>query len=138
MKPGVKMIRIPEGLAPETFIGGGCGLVTALHAIDRADIRLDQSVVVLGAGPVGQSIAALARLSGAGEVIVIGAPDDRLAYARRMGASATIGLGTTIATARPPSPRLRRVHRSFAEVERPEGATATTDRLQDGSTRYAA
>ena len=41
MKPGVKMIRLPEGLAPETFIGGGCGLVTALHAIDRADIRLD-------------------------------------------------------------------------------------------------
>ena len=93
IKPGVKMIRLPEGLAPETFIGGGCGLVTALHAIDRADIKLDQSVVVLGAGPVGQSIAALARLSGAGEVIVIGAPDDRLAYARRMGASHTIGLG---------------------------------------------
>ena len=92
MKPGVKMIRLPENLAPETFIGGGCGLVTALHALDRAEIRLDQSVVVLGAGPVGQSIAALARLSGAGEVIVIGAPDDRLAYARRMGASRTIGL----------------------------------------------
>jgi L-iditol 2-dehydrogenase len=92
MKPGVKMIRLPENLAPETFIGGGCGLVTALHALDRAEIRLDQSVVVLGAGPVGQSIAALARLSGAGEVIVIGAPDERLAYARRMGASRTIGL----------------------------------------------
>ena len=101
MKPGVKMIRLPDGLAPETFIGGGCGLVTALHAIDRAEIRLDQSVVVLGAGPVGQSIAALARLSGAGEVIVIGAPDDRLAYARRMGASQTIGLGdATITKAR--------------------------------------
>ena len=92
MKPGVKMIPLLEGLAPETFIGGGCGLVTALHAMDRAEIRLDDSVVVLGAGPVGQSIAALARLSGAGEVIVIGAPDDRLAYARRMGATQTIGL----------------------------------------------
>jgi threonine dehydrogenase-like Zn-dependent dehydrogenase len=93
IKPGVKMIRLPDGLTPETFIGGGCGLVTALHAVDRAEIRLDQSVVVLGAGPVGQSIAALARLSGAGDVIVIGAPDDRLAYARRMGATQTIGLG---------------------------------------------
>lgn len=100
IKPGVKLIRLPDGLAPETFIGGGCGLVTALHAVDRAEIRLDQSVVVLGAGPVGQSIAALARLSGASEVIVIGAPDDRLAYARRMGASHTIGLGDQGATAR--------------------------------------
>ena len=51
MKPGVKMIRLPDRLAPETFIGGGCGLVTALHALDRAEIRLDQSVVVLGLGP---------------------------------------------------------------------------------------
>jgi D-arabinose 1-dehydrogenase-like Zn-dependent alcohol dehydrogenase len=92
MKPGVKMIRLPTGLTPETFIGGGCGLVTALHAVDRAEIRLDQSVVVLGAGPVGQSVTALARLSGAGEVITIGAPYDRLLFARRMGASETIAL----------------------------------------------
>jgi D-arabinose 1-dehydrogenase-like Zn-dependent alcohol dehydrogenase len=90
MKPGVKMIRLPEGLAPEAFIGGGCGLVTALHAIDRAEIRLEQSVAVLGAGPVGQSVIALARLSGAGEVIAIDREEGRLAYAQRMGASATL------------------------------------------------
>lgn len=87
MKPGVKMIRLPEGLAPEAFIGGGCGLVTALHAVDRAEIRLGQSVAVLGAGPVGQSVVALARLSGAGEVIAIDREPSRLDYARRMGAS---------------------------------------------------
>jgi D-arabinose 1-dehydrogenase-like Zn-dependent alcohol dehydrogenase len=87
MKPGVKMIRLPEGLAPEAFIGGGCGLVTALHAIDRAEIRLGQSVAVLGAGPVGQSVIALARLSGAGEVIAIDREASRLEYAGRMGAS---------------------------------------------------
>ena len=92
MKPGVKMIRLPDELAPETFIGGGCGLVTALHAIDRAEVRLDDAVVVLGAGPVGQSVTALARLSGAGSVITIGAPDDRLVFAERMGASTTIGI----------------------------------------------
>jgi L-iditol 2-dehydrogenase len=92
MKPGVRMIRIPENLAPETFIGGGCGLVTSLHAVDRAGIRLGESVAVLGAGPVGQSAAALACLSGAGEIIVIGAPADRLVFSRRMGATRTIGL----------------------------------------------
>src|SRR3954462_15035973 len=31
MKPGVKLIKLPPELTPETFIGGGCGLVTALH-----------------------------------------------------------------------------------------------------------
>lgn len=92
MKPGVRMVRIPEQLAPETFIGGGCGLVTALHALDLAAIRLGERVVVLGAGPVGQSAAALAMLSGAAEVIVVGGPKERLDFSRRMGATSTIGL----------------------------------------------
>ncbi len=92
MKPGVKMIKIPSGLTPETFIGGGCGLVTALHAVDMAGVRLGESVAVLGVGPVGQSIVAFASLSGAGDVIAIGAPDDRLAFATRMGATTTLSL----------------------------------------------
>jgi L-iditol 2-dehydrogenase len=92
MKPGVKMVRIPAGLQPETFIGGGCGLVTALHATDLAAILLGESVVVLGVGPVGQSAIALAHLSGAGEIIAVGAPADRLGFSRTMGATATLGL----------------------------------------------
>jgi L-iditol 2-dehydrogenase len=95
MKPGVKMIKLPNDLAPETFIGGGCGLVTALHAIDMANIKLGESVAVLGVGPVGQSIVALAALSGAGPVIAVGAPDDRLAFAQRMGATRTLALSLT-------------------------------------------
>src|SRR5438874_6991963 len=95
MKPGVKMICLPHGLAPETFIGGGCGLVTAVHAVDTARVRLGESVAVLGAGPVGQSVVALAALSGAAEVIAVGAPDDRLAFASRMGATHTLSLDLT-------------------------------------------
>lgn len=95
MKPGVKMIRMPAGLQPETFIGGGCGLVTALHAVDIARIELGESVAVLGVGPVGQSIVALSALSGAIEILAIGAPEDRLAFARRMGATHVFGLDLT-------------------------------------------
>src|SRR3954468_8025476 len=92
MKPGVKMIRLPANLTPETFIGGGCGLVTALHAVDMAEIKLGESVVVLGVGPVGQSCVAFASMSGTRAVIAVGAPRQRLDFARRMGASATLGL----------------------------------------------
>lgn len=92
IKPGVKMIKLPPNVDAESFIGGGCGLVTALHAVDMAEIRLGESVAVLGVGPVGQSIVALASLSGAGEVIAIGAPRDRLEFAKRMGATGAIGL----------------------------------------------
>ena len=92
MKPGVKMIKLPKELSPETFIGGGCGLVTAIHAVDMAELKLGESVAVLGVGPVGQSIVAFSSLSGAGEIIAVGAPRERLDFARRMGATATLGL----------------------------------------------
>src|ERR1044071_2931980 len=92
MKPGVKMIKLPKELSPETFIGGGCGLVTALHAVDMAELRLGESVAVLGVGPVGQSCVAFSSLSGAGDIIAIGAPKDRLDYAKKMGATATLSL----------------------------------------------
>src|SRR5205814_36793 len=74
------------------FIGGGCGLVTALHAVDRAEIRLGQSVAVLGVGPVGQSVIAFSALSGAGDIVAIGDPASRLAFAHRMASTATRGL----------------------------------------------
>ncbi|MEO5589160.1 MAG: zinc-binding dehydrogenase [Gemmatimonadaceae bacterium] len=92
MKPGVKMIHLPDGLSPETFIGGGCGLVTALHAVDLCGIRLGESVAVLGVGPVGQSAVALASLSGAGEVIAVDGVAERLEFAKEMGATMTIDL----------------------------------------------
>ena len=92
MKPGLKLLRIPKGLDAAKFIAGGCGLVTAVHAVERAEIRLGASVAVLGAGPVGQAAVALARLSGAHPVIAIGAPSSRLEFAMRMGASHTLSL----------------------------------------------
>ncbi|MGQ0645928.1 MAG: zinc-binding dehydrogenase [Gemmatimonadaceae bacterium] len=92
MKPGVHMLRLPDELDAETFIGGGCGLVTAMHAIDRAEIRMGNTVAVLGVGPVGQSIVALAALSGADRIVAVGDPDARLEFAHRMGATDTLGL----------------------------------------------
>lgn len=92
MKPGVRLLRVPEGVDPAQFIAGGCGLVTAMHAVERADLRLGNSVVVLGVGPVGQAAIALAHLAGAYPIIAIGAPEGRLDFAKRMGATHTIPL----------------------------------------------
>jgi L-iditol 2-dehydrogenase len=92
LKPGVKLLRLPQGLDPDTYCAGGCGLNTALHAVDRAEIRLGDAVVVLGVGPVGQSAIAFAGLSGAGEIVAVGDPAGRLEFARRMGATRTLGL----------------------------------------------
>jgi len=92
LEPGVVSAVLPEKVSPEDYIGGGCGLITAVHAVDRAAIRLADRVLVQGTGAVGLSIIALARLAGASTVVAIGAPRDRLALAARMGASITLDL----------------------------------------------
>jgi threonine dehydrogenase-like Zn-dependent dehydrogenase len=86
LKPGVKVLPLPASVPPERFIGAGCGLPTAVHAIERAEIMLGDTVVVQGSGPVGLTAAILAQLSGATEVIVIGGPQRRLQEATRIGA----------------------------------------------------
>ena len=95
LKAGTRLLRLPHGLDAETYIGGGCGLNTALATMDRADVRLGDTVLVLGVGPVGQSLIAFATLAGAGEVLAIGAPQARLEFATRMGAMRTHGLSGT-------------------------------------------
>jgi L-iditol 2-dehydrogenase len=104
LEPGVVIAPLPAAVTFESYIGGGCGLLTSVHIIERARLALGDSVVVQGAGAVGLSTAALARKAGAGQVIVVGAPADRLALARAMGADEVIDIDST-----PPEERIRRV-----------------------------
>ena len=104
LEPGVVVARLPECVSFEAYIGGGCGLLTAVHIIERSRLVLGDTVVVQGAGAVGMSAAALARKSGAGQVIVIGAPQSRLDLSLRMGADRTINIERT-----PPEERLEQV-----------------------------
>ena len=67
-------------------MGGGCGLPTGFHAVERAGIALGDTVVVQGSGPVGLNAAIFAQLAGALRVLVVGAPRARLEAARRLGA----------------------------------------------------
>ena len=92
LKPGVKIVPLAAGVDPLGYIGGGCGLTTGFHAVERAAIRMGQTVVVQGSGPVGLSTAIFARLSGAGRVIVIGAPARRLELARKFEADDTLNI----------------------------------------------
>lgn len=105
LEPGVLAARLPAGVAPEDYIGGGCGLVTAVHMVERAAIRLGDTVVVQGVGAVGLATIALAKAHGAQKVVAIGAPDDRLALAARMGADVALDLRSTS-----PDERRARVH----------------------------
>jgi len=95
LKPGVKIIRLPDGVTAERFIGGGCGLPTAFHAVERGGVRLGDTVLVQGSGPVGLNAVILAQLAGAVQVILIGAPAVRLAMGKALGADETLDFTTT-------------------------------------------
>src|SRR5262245_38515249 len=89
LKPATRCVPLAAA-SSELFMAGGCSLPTSIHALERAAVQLGDSVLVLGSGPVGISAIILARLSGAAQVLCIGAPDARLSAARSAGADATL------------------------------------------------
>ncbi|MCH7546153.1 MAG: zinc-binding dehydrogenase [Planctomycetes bacterium] len=89
LKPETLCIRLDD-VESDAFMAGGCSLPTALHAIDRAEIAIGDTVLVLGSGPVGLSSIIFARMAGALKVLCIGAPVNRLESARQVGAADTL------------------------------------------------
>ena len=92
LRPGVRIVPLPEGIDPMAFMGGGCGLPTGFHAVERAGIALGDTVVVQGSGPVGLNAAIFAGLAGAASVLMVGAPAARLQVARRLGVDDVLDL----------------------------------------------
>lgn len=95
LEPGVGIARLPESVGFDDYIGGGCGLLTAVHILERAALRPGDTVLVQGTGAVGLSTIALARHGGASTIIALGAPQDRLAMAMRMGADHALDITGT-------------------------------------------
>ena len=76
--------RVP--LASACLIG--CAVVTGAGAVwNRAKVQLGQTVAVIGAGGIGQSVIQAARISGASRVVVVDANPAKEAAARQMGAT---------------------------------------------------
>ena len=92
LKPGTRVIKLDAD--PQTFMAGGCALPTSLHAVERADITIGDTVLVLGSGPVGINSIIMALMRGALRVLCIGAPELRLNAAQLAGAAATLNFET--------------------------------------------
>jgi S-(hydroxymethyl)glutathione dehydrogenase/alcohol dehydrogenase len=66
----------------------GCAVVTGAGAVlNRAKVQPGESVVVIGAGGIGQSVIQAARLSSAGRIVVVDANPAKEAVARQFGAT---------------------------------------------------
>jgi (R,R)-butanediol dehydrogenase/meso-butanediol dehydrogenase/diacetyl reductase len=62
----------------------------AVHAVRRTEIRLGDSVVVLGAGPIGLFVLQAARAAGAGSVVLVEPEPRRRALGTTVGANVVL------------------------------------------------
>lgn len=85
--------RLPDSLPFEKAALTEPCCVAYNAACVNSRIRPGDSVVVIGPGPIGLLCALMAKLSGADPLIVVGVPADaqRLASARQVGATQTLG-----------------------------------------------
>ncbi|SFK41969.1 D-arabinose 1-dehydrogenase, Zn-dependent alcohol dehydrogenase family [Streptosporangium canum] len=91
--PNAQKFILPDDVKDTWAAAAGCAVKTVLHAFGRAGgVRPGANVLVQGAGALGIVATAVARASGAGTVVTVGAPDARLELARRFGADLVIGL----------------------------------------------
>lgn len=91
--PGAAKLLLPDEVKDAWASMAGCAAKTVLRAFERAGgVRPGSRVVVQGSGALGIFATAVAHLSGAGTVITVGAPAERLAAAQRFGADAVVDI----------------------------------------------
>lgn len=79
------IVKVPDGIAPDIATVGILGSV-AFHIVERAEIKLCESVGILGLGMVGSLCLQLSRICGARPVIGLDIDSKRLQIAKEYGA----------------------------------------------------
>jgi S-(hydroxymethyl)mycothiol dehydrogenase len=73
----------------------GCGVMAGLGAaINTGGVGRGRSVAVIGCGGVGAAAVAGSRLAGAGTIIAVDLDDQKLEWARNLGATHTVNSGS--------------------------------------------
>lgn len=94
-------VKVPEDHA--VLMPGSLDLLSAAgvepatiswHAMQRAQMRVGDTVAVLGCGPIGQFAIQIAKIFGAKKVIAVDIFDEKLELAKELGADVTINSKT--------------------------------------------
>lgn len=83
------VLKVPGALTSEEAAPLFCAGVTVYHAIKKSGIKPRQRLVVFGVGGLGHLAVQIAKCFGA-QVIAIDIADDKLEFARRLGADITM------------------------------------------------
>ena len=91
--PGSFVVRVPDDLPSEIAVLTEIMAVTVgldrakqMSAFPNESFRFDDTVVVLGVGPLGMCFLMKARMLGAGTIVAVDLSDYRLDFAKRLGA----------------------------------------------------
>jgi len=100
--PGSLVLRVPDELPSEIAVLTEIMAVTVgldrakqISAFPSESFRFDDTVVVLGAGPLGMCFLMKARMLGAGNIVAIDLSDFRLDFAKRLGADHVLNASST-------------------------------------------
>jgi len=100
--PGSFLVRVPDDLPSEVAVLTEVMAVTV--GLDRAKqmsafpseaFLFDETVVVLGVGPLGMCFLMKARMLGAGNIVALDLSDYRLQFAKRLGADHVLNASNT-------------------------------------------
>ncbi|HEY0703205.1 MAG TPA: zinc-binding dehydrogenase [Candidatus Acidoferrales bacterium] len=100
--PGSFLVKVPDDLPSEIAVlteifavSAGLDRAKQMSAFPNESFRFDDTVVVLGVGPLGMCFLMKARMLGAGTIIAVDLSDYRLDFAKRLGADHVLNSGNT-------------------------------------------
>ncbi len=89
--PRRNLLQVPDSMsfADAAFIEP---LSVLLHSFELAELRMGETVAVIGTGPIGLIAVAVARLAGASVIVAADKVEHRLRRARKLGATASVNV----------------------------------------------
>ena len=93
VRPRAGRVRVPDEVQSSWASAASCAMRTVVRAVEKAG-RIDHTdtVVIQGAGPLGLFATAIVSTHHPRRLVVVGAPDERLAIADRWGATDTVSI----------------------------------------------
>jgi L-iditol 2-dehydrogenase len=105
--PGSFLVKVPDELPCEIAVlteifavSVGLDRAKQMSAFPNESFRFDDTVVVMGVGPLGMCFLIKARMLGAGTIIAVDLSDYRLNFAKKLGADYAINAGNVSAVQR--------------------------------------
>lgn len=89
--------KVPDNVPDNVAAGANCGIAQMVYALDEVDLKINDTVVIQGAGGLGLYATAIADTMGA-NIIVVDSVESRLVEAENFGANYVINMNefTTI------------------------------------------